>query len=279
MASGYFVDWMSVVFPHMSLIREFGHLPFLVEVQSFFANLMIGGNIVQTRARHGYTTAYQSRETGALVMVNEFRDDMGVLVVLSGRTLSELDWRKVLIFLLDRGGRFTRLDLAMDVWDDGFDAVELYNRFNAGNVVTRSRRASLVQSNTGDTFYVGSRTSEKFLRVYDKGGEQGEEQGNHWRIELECKGMAARTLANYIKADVPGLFAGVITTFVNFPTYVAWERAMIDSEVALHLPSAKKRSDTRSWLLELVVPSLYKQMQIDDGFWDEFCSALKKQDE
>lgn len=46
---------------------------------------------------------------------------------------------------------------------------------------------TLIQSDTGDTLYIGKRTSNRYIRIYDKGGEQGGERNRIIRYEVEYK--------------------------------------------------------------------------------------------
>ena len=50
----------------------------------------------------------------------------------------------------------------------------------------------IIESDTGATVELGKRTSPRFLRVYDKGSQQGTAPtGSVWRFELELKGKQA----------------------------------------------------------------------------------------
>ncbi len=100
--------------------------------------------------------------------------------------------------MIAAGARPSRIDLAVTIQADRDvpDAARrAYDELRAAYSDTRCRRSlSLIQSaESGDTLYIGRRTSPVFLRVYDKWRETGYTwPPNTWRYEAELKGTAAR---------------------------------------------------------------------------------------
>lgn len=104
--------------------------------------------------------------------------------------------------------RCTRLDLAVDVlitdgrrglcWhvmENVLEAEEKYRGRGAFPVPT------LIWSKAGETLYIGSRSSDKYFRLYDKSLEQGVDtngSGRWYRFELELK----RSVANDVFHDL-----------------------------------------------------------------------------
>lgn|SRR6266571_1426776 len=91
----------------------------------------------------------------------------------------------------------SRLDLAVDTEFDP-PMAELAGQIyrDAGHVASRNGRPPgrvlTINSDGGQTVYIGSRSSENFGRVYDKGREQDtRESGEWWRWETELKGDRA----------------------------------------------------------------------------------------
>ena len=117
----------------------------------------------------------------------------GAILSMSGPECSE-NWRDSLV----AAENCSRLDLAVDVNCDPIVphlASHIYKelghrRLRAGRPVT----ARLIMgSDGGSTVYIGSRASERFGRLYDKGVEQQTNPPGHWwRWELELKGKAAQ---------------------------------------------------------------------------------------
>lgn len=127
------------------------------------------------------------------------RDD-GSIVMLSGEE-AELNWPVVLTWC----DNCTRVDLAVTVTlleprkgiaKDAYDMLTL-----DGTSKTKGpRKMSLVVNNQGgETFYIGSRASDQFGRLYDKGAESGDNCdipiGLIWRYEVEFKQYRAKRIA------------------------------------------------------------------------------------
>jgi hypothetical protein len=88
------------------------------------------------------------------------------------------------IAVRQEGLKFTRCDIACDIflWDkvEGLARV-LKDNYNGRQKVT------LIESDTGDTVYIGSRESEAYLRIYDKSASYALPKGRVWRWEVEYK--------------------------------------------------------------------------------------------
>lgn len=126
-----------------------------------------------------------------------------VLFTFTGRHLDV--WRTTQVgvmslfaYAVERGAKFTRIDFAVDVLDDNRASVESLVARIGRTVDLRGRSHSVIASDNGKgkigtTLYIGSRSSEKFFRIYNKAAEQGIERD--WvRIELEAKGDYANAL-------------------------------------------------------------------------------------
>lgn len=114
----------------------------------------------------------------------------------------------------------------------------------------------VINSLTGDTLYLGNRESERFFRVYDKGGQQGSEKGLSWRYEMEAKGSAAQRDYLYISEtpDIEGAVVGLVYTkfgerLVRVPVLPG------DRPSAIELPKKERsREDFIAWLQNSVKP-------------------------
>ena len=106
----------------------------------------------------------------------------------------------------------SRADIALD--GAGFTPREAASWVRAGNVRCKSKRRKFYEDlggGDGETLQLGSRSSERFLRVYDARG--------FTRVELELKGEAARGFRSVLLApldDFAGLALGVVRDFVDF---------------------------------------------------------------
>jgi DNA relaxase NicK len=86
-----------------------------------------------------------------------------------------------------------------------------------------------VSSDGGSTAYIGSRVSECYARLYDKGVEQkAAEPGRWWRFELELKGVTAKSVAFSLQQTVAPAqqLQSIVADYAR-------------SRAALHLPSSK----------------------------------------
>jgi len=104
--------------------------------------------------------------------------------------------------------RFTRLDLQVTVECDPPEPDYIRNVYHAHRQ-SELPRFTYVSSKKGDTCYLGSRVSERYGRIYDKGLQAGmsEDAGRFIRYEVEVKGQVAHKfeetmgLASAIKAS------------------------------------------------------------------------------
>lgn len=123
-------------------------------------------------------------------------DAIGFIVIVNGGDADKLFKR-----LLPGKHRVTRIDLAFD-----FEyklpiplAQKLYQQLG-NRVENQQRKFSLIQnSEGGETFYLGSRQSTQFGRVYDKGVQGGTKKaGLLWRAEVEYKKPLSGKISNLL---------------------------------------------------------------------------------
>ena len=135
----------------------------------------------------------------------------GVLVDLSGKACGALGDRLVpfMAWCAERG-KVRRLDLAIDDRRELVTYERLAEAIDSGALVTRARGVHWIigkDAATGErggwTLYIGSRSSERCVRIYDKRAERHEragiEVGAPWiRVELEASGDYADALAREV---------------------------------------------------------------------------------
>jgi phage replication initiation protein len=124
-----------------------------------------------------------------------------ITVSLSGNAckLGDYGWQDGLYNFLKsaNGGRITRLDLAHDDIEGKYlDIDQLNDIETAGGFYRFGKPPSVTlagdwkyndRDNKGRTLYVGSRTSDKFLRAYQKGKQLGDKSSKWVRLEVELK--------------------------------------------------------------------------------------------
>lgn len=262
------IDWLSYTLPWNSPRIKRLTPEVSVEVIAERASGMIE-RWYGEKPLHGYRWQVVSLEKpGLRVLVSPRNHQMGVHVQFAGSALTGETVTERLEYALEYGGSVTRIDLAVDV-AQAWDIKALYETARSGGCKTRTRKFSFITSTEGTTFYAGSRTSEKFLRIYDKGAQT--KSGRAWtRIELECKGDFAQGISNYIRSEGLRSIPQIIRGFLDFETVPPWADVMDSNIERVSLPKVERMSNTRNWLLEQVAPALAKYAEQHPEFLDQF---------
>lgn len=274
--SGYFVDWISARLDRAWLVEHESEIPSDRSVELLCATLAASDKYERCKPRFGYKMAWRGVDNGLVVQFHPARPDMGVNVIATGQTLQRLSWRAVIDCLRTYGAYFARIDLSMDIRDGCFNLSALAVLAKDGFAATKARKVSYVSSSTGDTLYVGSRTAEKFLRIYDKGAQQGGERGIWFRCELECKGAAANFVADIVGNGEPGLAKNIIGGYFSCPSHKGVTLALNTGEERIRVQSEKKRPNTESWLLGTVASTMASVCVENPGFMDDFMAAVNE---
>lgn len=213
---------------------------------------------------NGYDTSI--RTTGGLVaMWHSTRSEMGFHIIVSGAALrdllsrSGLSQREILRQLSDLDGSFTRIDLAKDVVNIPIDLDRIYEAISTGKTKGTARSFSQMHSpNGGNTIYVGSRESERFVRVYDKAAQTGVSDKTWKRFEIECKGMVARAMASMLlqDADWGRVFDDFAQTMLSIPECSDYMAFFDGTKSEIGFPKIEKRTDREAWILRQVLPAV-----------------------
>ena len=152
------------------------------------------------RGALGYTHGYRLPGSG-VVLYNPDRLDMGVHVSLSSGALALIPQtpQELITKVLRVGGKFTRVDVALDSHETHISTIDAAIR--RGDLVSRSVERTYQGSfvNDGYTIYIGARSSDRFVRIYNKAAEQKLTDGAVWtRVEIEFKKHQAQLAATYI---------------------------------------------------------------------------------
>ena len=202
--------------------------------------------------------------------------------------------------------RITRLDLALDnIGQIYFYPRELKEYYDDGLVKSRWKNWELVQSGKngqkeliGDTFYLGSRTSEMFCRVYDKTLERKAkddyEVPEHWvRWELVCKHDRAQAAAEQLNKSgfalgevMFGILSNYFTLLKENPNDSHKERWEIDERWSNFLGDVqpirlfrvlrkeKTMDDKVDWVKKQVGPTISAIMRVYGTDWFEINIGL-----
>lgn len=182
------------------------------------------GDFVTLKGGLGYSQSI--RHESGVVIYFDGREDMGTHIKFSGSALRnyEPDWFNIFLFVDYYKGSFTRIDLALDLYQMNFTIEHLYQKHKEGllsmlwssvsNMETTDRRGNL----TGRTLYLGSRESNVFLRFYDKYLEsKNADYKGVERLEIEYKKEAADVLGKKIfkRAGLSNLLTSTLKKYLK----------------------------------------------------------------
>ena len=218
---------------------------------------------------------FEDRDWGAHFYRAAVRGPLGVLVLydhatvkdcltfdLPGKALATVTPARVQAMLLRWSAagvewRVKRIDLAVDGLPASVGDVEKAWREDEGAIRCRAERDSFgsFSNAQGQTFAIGSRLSQRYMRVYNAHGPV--------RVELECKGNAALVVGALLMLTTSpekwGAFImGAFAEFIDFGT--SWWKAFMGGAARLRLGvscvAEVALADVRRWLMRQVAPSL-----------------------
>ena len=267
-------DWLAVTYPtDTSLFAAFPEA---------IARIPFEG---RGEGPHGYK-AMRVSEIGAIVLTDGSKAQ-GLHAILTGEALSEARILGVTDQQLANNvrlhhGSVSRLDLAVDIFDSNLSIGNLARQYVEGNCRTLARGAAGVVSYVSEeqTLYLGTRTSMRFFRAYNKGAQlkNGE---NHIRLELETKKAVASALNKQVavSAQTRPIINRSILEFADFFTLPEYQQALADNNATLpRIP--RKPTNTYKWLMDTVAPLLAKYhhthpaMNIEQAFMTSYNLAL-----
>jgi len=222
--------------------------------------------IQTTTPRNGYNHA-ETDDYGVQLLWNDEREEMGTHVIFAGSTLRNLLERgqvhmaSLLRDAVHSGGNITRLDIAKDITGQAVNLEKIYQHFKthgSGGSAEKVHRHDDISG--GFTIYIGSRTSERFVRLYDKAKESNL-PGELWtRFEIETKGMVARSLAERLCSSVEWgfTFDGIVTRMANQRGQAEWGKLFSMDSIPIGLPKIERHSDRERWIDQQVIGAVAK---------------------
>lgn len=269
------IDWLSLTFHPTQ------------ENQNAVLSLFSGSGIMEPDApRFGYDRASRTSE-GAVLYYSTTNRDMGLHAVISGSALLSYSTNgrspvDILVGAIRLGGKITRLDLAKDARNETFNLDAFEQQIANRDFVGRVQKASTIKSTDGGmTVYVGSRQSNKFLRVYHKGIES--KTGEDWiRAELELKSDTANIVGKLIAdgEDLNNLFSALAGRMCNVNN-TDW-RKMLEASAVVGVPKQEKQTDRERWIAKQVTPAViqyameHPDSEALDRLWIDLTEALHR---
>ena len=166
---------------------------------------------------------------------------MGVNVEFTGKGCriveKTFEWVEFLTEILEIGGRITRLDVALDDFNELLDFSVIENKIKNGEVISLTRTRKVDErfefskredfdnrgASKGKTLYFGKRGSEFLLRLYDKKKEQENKkifvEFDSWqRYEMELRKEKAIDFVKHLcdGMELAELYLAVLNAHIRF---------------------------------------------------------------
>jgi hypothetical protein len=220
------------------------------------------------------------------------RRDQKLMLTMTGEDCTRFramggDFRKLIRFLNEQNDcHFTRIDLAVDLLGGKRKPpTDVYNAVVSGKAKCRAQRHhKIVQHNSageniGETAYIGSRTSETMLRIYDKAAQTGLNDQPWTRVEIELKNRQADAAAWAIeRGNVEMTAREMIGAFCS-ETGVQWYEALLSDKTAPKIVEEPGRKETNfeRWIQEICLPAIERALREDlPGVRDQLRTILNK---
>lgn len=296
------IDWVQVTF------KETPFEVIVKDVLKFPMNFLTHNSVGLFR----YAGKYEFGDIKLLVPPADY-PDMGHHLYLSGKGCRQLEiylqtqnrtWREFFATCFAYGGKFTRVDIAIDDRNTYFDIAGLNSKIEMGECVSRFRKYAYYNAGqfegerAGRTLNFGSRSSNVFVVFYEKNyeragavGTTAEDIGLWNRYEIRVKDKAAnKCVREIVKSDNLEYVARcVLRNYIRFvcrsetmqqrdlwPVWPPWERFLSDA-VKLQLsmsPAPKSLEDKMNWVATYVAPTLKIIQQADDNLGTEYLSMM-----
>lgn len=165
--------------------------------------LVNGGGIERCAAQPPYRIGYRSIATGVRFHMHPAMPHL--LVSASGDACHQLQELGILSLVIEAMAEdITRIDIAVDAKTDMTPSQLLAHGFS-----DRMRTRATINSDSGQTEYLGSRSSDRFLRVYRYNPPHV--RSDWLRVEIEYKRNRAKDIAKaHRKATTAQIIAGEI---------------------------------------------------------------------
>lgn len=213
-------DWLTFTVPSDSFerINDLVYDVFGLEYELF----------VPCRGRYGYQKGMFHENI--TILTDGGRDFMGVCFEISGKGCSYLyfldgfDFKDIFKKINSFGGNISRLDVALDCFDNELDYDVIRDEIAKHNYCSKWRKARVITSygvnGIGFDAEFGSRRSDIMLRIYDKKVESGSDRDYWCRLELQFRHDLAYGFADtYLNEDEYTFFdkfAGVLSYYLRF---------------------------------------------------------------
>jgi len=229
-----------------------------------------GGTLKDCRPMRPYSQAKSNKWFS--VHWDDNHPEWRVMVEMNGQQLSDYrksgnDEMRLFKFIAYVGAKVTRVDFAVDLFDSGGNPTDFYHAFHTSQVMTVAKSVSIVertrkQESMGATVYIGSRSSERMVRVYDK-GKQSKTKLDWLRVELEIKGTRAEQFAELVSLnDVERAGLSYLADVIEWSD-IEWFEAIWTNEYKhINIDTIGRPETSRErWLRDVVIPAIADEVQ------------------
>lgn len=264
------VDWISFTLPYSSMFQTLSDGGTVIvksqirdEVPHISDYVMSFPDLRQGRGRKMFDTSYRSEIGGFTIFQRESLQF--TLFEFSGTGCAELRKRKSLRDIIKLyGGRFTRIDCTTDIETDVEPLEFIKNRSTE-----RFSSYSTEKSETGVTHYVGSKTSDRFARVYRYNPPHP--RSHLLRVEHVLRNAEAKQVALLMASSSLSTIQSALGNTFGW-TNSAWTEKRNDSPIK-SAPRDVKQGKTERWLMTSVLPAITRLLE--EGSY-EFVDIFEK---
>jgi hypothetical protein len=254
------VDWISFTLPYSSMFQKIESTS-IIEIKPHIRDeyphisdyIMSFPDLEQGRGRKMFDTSFRSSIGGFTIY--QRHSLKFTLFEFSGTGCAVLRKRKSMKdFIRLYGDRFTRIDCTTDIETD-VDPLE----FIKNRSTERFSSYSTEKSETGVTHYVGSKTSDRFARVYRYNPPHP--RSHLLRVEHVLRNDEAKNVAAIMENRSLSAVQSALGNTFGW-TNSAWTEKRNDAPIKA-APRDIRQGKTERWLMSSVLPAIRRL--IDEG--------------
>lgn len=239
------------------------------------------------RGMHGFQSSYVDSATQLRAQSDAADETMGTAFVMSGDCLDRLrqDYGAtddgLAVRLSYCKAKCSRIDLTINIHEGQLTPRKIQQAVRSGSARPKANVHRFIEGKNGDvegdTFYIGSPTSDRQFRAYNKAAELGIVNGPAWlRLELELRRVRAQGAFQACASNgVDATVSGHMDDFLDWRN-LEYQAALGDKAVP-PVDIARRHTNRQRWLLGQVAQALAKEICIDDDFALKFWSSVQSE--
>lgn len=253
------VDWLSFTFEiekeqSVMAFELWGRASAALDAQfPLAAQMLVPGHTWTPRiGRAPYNASQQRDDNGVMIFAHQRLTHS--LVEVSGIGCDSLGSLKAELALLQEvAPRLTRVDIAVDIFTETRP-----DEFAAHRTAGRFKSWSEAVSESGHTIYVGSKTSDRYARVYRYNPPHPRAQ--FLRVEHVLKAEQAKLAAQQIDASGIEQFVAMLGNTFGWQ-HADWSPAENSDESVAAWRPERRQGKTVAWVYAQVFPALRKLLR------------------